>query len=179
MSTAMTEGKSFDDPHPKHPIAPIPEGCHSVSPWIVNRGVGELIDFMKAAFGAEERGRVMMGDTIAHAEVKVGDSTILLFDSQPDWPEIPALLRLYVEDGDAVFERALAAGAKVVTEMAELSFGDRVGRLRDPKGNLWWIQTHVKDVTPEQLEHPTHAQLDAMQEAMTTLDRELKSRRNS
>jgi hypothetical protein len=66
----------------------------------------------------------------------------------------------------------------VVTEMAELPFGDRVGRLRDPKGNLWWIQTHVKDVTPEQLEHPTHAQRDAMQQAMTTLDHELRSRKS-
>jgi len=75
----------------------------------------------------------------------------MMFDAYEDWPDTPSFLRLYVEDGDAVVERALNAGAAPVTRMTGLFFGDRVGRVRDPLGNIWWIQTHVEDVDPVQM----------------------------
>jgi uncharacterized glyoxalase superfamily protein PhnB len=134
---------------------------------------------LKEAFGAEEYGRVYNEDgTIGHAEVRMGDSVVMLFDAKEEWPDTPSLLRLYVEDGDAVYRRALEAGGTSVTEVTELFFGDRVGRVRDPWGNIWWIQTHIEDVDPEEMARragdPTY--LDAMQRVQASLDRELRSR---
>lgn len=161
---------------------PIPKGYRTVTPWIIARGVARLIDFLKEAFGAEEYGRVYNEDgTIGHAEVRMGDSVVMLFDAKEEWPDTPSLPRLYVEDGDAVYRRALEAGGTSVTsvtEVTELFFGDRVGRVRDPWGNIWWIQTHIEDVDPEEMARragdPTY--LDAMQRVQASLDRELRSR---
>src|SRR3712207_7816515 len=75
----------------------------------------------------------------------------MAFDSKPEWPDTPAFLRLYLEDGDEVYRRALEAGAVSVTEMTEHLFGDRVGRVRDPQGNVWWIQSRVEEVDPEEM----------------------------
>jgi len=83
---------------------------------------------------------------IGHAEFRIGDSVVLAFDAKPDWPNTPAFLRVYVPDGDATFARAIRAGAAAVTEMTHLCWGDRVGRVRDPLGNLWWIQARVEEV---------------------------------
>ncbi len=132
----------------------IPTGYHAVTPWIIAKGAAELLDFMQEAFDAKEKpaSRLTNEDgTIAHVEVEIGDSVVLAFDAKPDWPETPSFLRLYVKDGDATFERALAAGATRVTEMTNLPFGDRVGRVRDPWGNVWWIHQHLEDVTDKQL----------------------------
>ncbi|MCD6059683.1 MAG: Glyoxalase/bleomycin resistance protein/dioxygenase [Thermomicrobiales bacterium] len=90
--------------------------------------------------------------SIGHAEVRIGDSVVMMFDAKPHWPDTPAFLRLYVADGDAVFQRALRAGATQVTEMTHLFWGDRVGRVRDPFGNVWWIQTRIEDVSSEEME---------------------------
>jgi PhnB protein len=155
----------------------VPAGYHTVTPWIIARGAGELIDFLKEAFSAEELARVYVGENhIGHAEVRIGDSVVMLFDANPGWPDTPGFMRLFVADGDAVLERALRAGATLVTPMADHSFGDRVGRVRDPKGNVWWIQTHVRDVSLERMQSPTPAEQQAMHDAMTTLDRELSAR---
>jgi PhnB protein len=133
-------------------IDPVPDGYGTVTPWIISRDTAGLIDFVTAAFGATELARVPNDDgTIGHAEVRIGDSVVMMFDARPDWPDTPAFLRLYVEDGDAVFRRALAAGATAVTELTELFWGDRVGRVRDPLGNLWWIQQRVVELTPEEI----------------------------
>jgi PhnB protein len=131
---------------------PVPPGYHTVTPWIVSPDAVRLIDFVKKAFAAEEIGRVP-GPTggIGHAEVRIGDSVVMMFDAPEGWPATPAFLRLYVEDGDAVYRRALDAGAAPVTRMTTLFFGDRVGRVRDPLGNIWWIQTHVEDVGPAEM----------------------------
>ena len=132
----------------------IPTGCHAVTPWLIAKGAAELLDFMQEAFDAKEKSgsRLTNEDgTIAHVEVEIGDSVVLAFDAKPDWPETPSFLRLYVRDGDATFERALAAGATRVTEMTNLPFGDRVGRVRDPWGNVWWIHQHLEDVSDKQL----------------------------
>lgn len=133
-------------------VRPIPEGYGTVTPWVISRDTGRLIDFMQAAFGAVEIARVLNEDgTIGHAEVRIGSSVVMAFDARPEWQDTPAFLRLYVADCDGVFQQALGAGASPVTEVTELFFGDRVGRVRDPLGNVWWIQTHVVDLTPEEM----------------------------
>ena len=136
-----------------HHVQPVPVGYHSVTPWIIPRDSARLIEFLNAAFGAEEIGRVVCEDgSIGHGEVRIGDSVVMMFDAKPHWPDTPAFLRLYVADGDAVFQQALRAGATPVTEMTHLFWGDRVGRVRDPFGNLWWIQTRVENVSLEEME---------------------------
>jgi uncharacterized glyoxalase superfamily protein PhnB len=127
--------------------SPIPQGYHSVTPWIISRDTAKLIDFMVQAFGAEEIARVYNEDGgIGHAEVRIGDSIVMPFDAKAQWPDTPVFLRLYVADGDAVYEQALQAGATAVTAMTEMPWGDRVGRVRDPLGNVWWIMTRIEDV---------------------------------
>jgi PhnB protein len=136
-----------------HRVSPIPEGYHTVTPWIISRDSAGLIDFIKAAFGGIELGRFVMEDgSIGHAEVRIGDSVVMMFDAKPDWPETPDFLRLYVDDANAVFEQALRAGATTVTELTHLYWGDLVGRVRDPFGNLWWIQQRIEEVSPEEME---------------------------
>jgi uncharacterized glyoxalase superfamily protein PhnB len=129
----------------------VPAGHQSVEPWIITRSTPQLLDFIAAAFGAQEAFRVPMDDgSIGHAEAKIGDSNILAFDSRPDWPPTPAFLRVYVDDGDATFAAALAAGATAVTNMTEMFWGERVGRVRDPLGNLWWIHSRVAELSGEE-----------------------------
>jgi len=167
-----------------HPVRPVPEGYHTVTPWIIVKGAAQLLDFVKKAFGAEEVGRVYNEDgTIGHAEVRIGDSVVMTFDAKENWPPTPCFLRLYVEDGDAVYQQALQAGATSVTKMVTHFFGDRGGRVRDPFGNIWWIQTHIEDVDPEEearrIEEWTSGRrseyADAMRYAQQSLDRELSS----
>ncbi|MBT2513359.1 VOC family protein [Arthrobacter sp. ISL-30] len=132
-------------------VRPVPEGYRSVEPWIISRDTAGVLDFITAAFGAQEAFRVPMEDgSIGHAEARIGDSNILAFDSRPNWPPTPAFLRLYVDDGDATFAAALAAGATAVTNMTEMFWGERVGRVRDPFGNLWWIHCRVAELTAEE-----------------------------
>lgn len=134
-------------------VSPIPEGYHTVTPWIISRDTAGLIEFVKAAFSGEELGRVYNDDgSIGHAEVRIGDSVVMMFDAKSDWPDTPGFLRLYVEDADATFQRALQAGAVVVTKLTHLFWGDLVGRVSDPFGNLWWIQQRIEEVTPEEME---------------------------
>ena len=133
-------------------VEPIPEGYRAVTPFIIVKGAAQLLDFMRDAFGAEEMGRVVGEDgSIGHAETRIGDSVVMAFDAKEDWPWTPSFLRLYVEDGDAVFQQALKAGATSVTEMTNMPWGDRVGRVRDPFGNLWWIMTRIEDVDEEEI----------------------------
>jgi uncharacterized glyoxalase superfamily protein PhnB len=88
---------------------------------------------------------------VGHAEVRIGDSVVMMFDAKPDWPPTPGIIRLYVEDADAVHRQAVEAGGTSVTEVTHLAFGDRVGRVRDPLGNLWWIQTRIEDLGEEEM----------------------------
>ncbi|MFD8495145.1 VOC family protein [Amycolatopsis sp. NPDC059657] len=126
---------------------PIPEGYHTVTPWIITRDSRQAMAFAARAFDAEEIAVVAMPDgSVGHAEMRIGDSVVMFFDSRPEWQDTPCFLRLYVEDGDATFKQALEAGATAVTEMTELFFGDKVGRVRDPLGNVWWIQERLEDL---------------------------------
>lgn len=127
---------------------------HCVTPWIIAKGAAELLHFMKQAFRAKEKpgSRVSNDDgTIAEVEVEIGDSVLMLCDAKPDWPPTPSFLRLNVRDGDATFERALDAGATRVTKMTDMPSGDRVGRVRDPWGNVWWIDQHIEDVSEDEM----------------------------
>ena len=131
---------------------PLPHGKHTVTPYIIVKGAAQFLDFLKAAFDAYEFGRAANPDgTIGHAEVQVGDSTLMIADGKQEWRHTPCFLSIYVDDADEVFEQALKAGATQVTEMTTFNIlGDRTGRVRDPFGNIWWIQTHLRDVSPEE-----------------------------
>ena len=133
-------------------VNPIPEGYHTVTPYLIVEGAAGLLDFAKSAFGAEERFRMAAPDgSIGHAEVMIGDSIVMLADAGEEWPARPAFIYLYVEDCDAMYERALAAGATSVREPADQFYGDRNATVRDSVGNTWGIATHIEDVTPEEV----------------------------
>src|SRR5688572_15461787 len=107
------------------PEREIPKGHHTVEPWIISRDTSALLAFIERAFGGKETARVPNPDgAIGHAEATIGDSTILLFDARPEWPNTPAFIRLYVKDCDGLYERALKAGAASVTEPATHAFGE-------------------------------------------------------
>ena len=132
----------------------IPDGYGTVTPWLISRDSAQLIGFLAAAFSAEETpgSRMLNPDgSIAHAEVVIGTSAVMLFDAYAGWPETPAFFRLFLADADAAHARALAAGATSVTAVTERFWGDRVGRVRDPFGNIWWLQSHVADVPYDEL----------------------------
>ncbi|MYS82315.1 VOC family protein [Embleya scabrispora] len=136
-------------------VKTVPDGYTTVTPWILSHDTAALIDYLTVAFGALELpgSRFVGADgRVGHAEVRIGDAMVMMFDIDPSTPAPPAFLRLYVEDADEVHRRAVAAGGTSVTEVTHLFFGDRVGRVRDPFGNLWWIQSRVEEVTPEEVE---------------------------
>src|SRR5262245_22023959 len=129
-------------------------GFHSVTPWIITKGVAELLDFLRQAFRAREKSasRITNDDgSIAHVEVEIGNSVVMVSDAKPGWPPTPSFLRLDVSDGDASFERAIDAGATRVTKMTDLPSGDRVGRVRDAWGNMWSIHQHIEDVSEDEV----------------------------
>ena len=106
----------------------------------------------------------------------------MLFDSKETWPPTPAFLRIYVEVAEATYRRALEAGATPVTEVAEHFFGDQIGRVRDPAGNVWWLQSHIEDVDPKEMGRRmsgANSFTDAMRDAQETLDRELRGRKSA
>ncbi len=159
-----------------------PAGYGTVTPWVISRDTARLIDFVAAAFGGRELARVPGPDgRIGHAEVRIGDSVVMMFDSADGWPDTPGFLRLYVADADAVYERALAAGATPVTPVTALFFGDRVGRVRDPLGSIWWIQAHVEDVAPDELmslpQDP--AAMEALRFVETSLDDAMRTEKGA
>jgi PhnB protein len=133
-------------------VKPIPDGFHSVTPYLMVQGVAALIDFLKQAFGAEEIFRMPRPDgAIMHAEVKIGDSMIMMGEAMGEHEPMPGSIYLYVSDTDAVYHRALQAGATTVMEPGDQFWGDRQGGIKDPVGNHWWIATHKEDVSPEEL----------------------------
>lgn len=136
-------------------VKPIPEGYHSVTPYLVVEGAADLIDFIKSVFGGHERFRMPGAHGgVGHAEVQIGDSVIMLADSSEAESnvEFPAMIHLYVDDCDAVYRAALSAGATSEREPANQFYGDRNAGVRDRFGNLWFIATHVEDVPPEEME---------------------------
>ena len=138
-----------------------PEGYHSVTPYLIVRGGARAIDFYTKAFGASELFRMEgPGGTLGHAEIQIGDSRVMLADEHPEMgaqsPESiggsAVHLMIYVDDADAVFKRAIAAGAKETRPMRDEFYGDRTGNLLDPFGHCWTISTHKEDMSQEELE---------------------------
>lgn len=143
------------------PPRPIPEGYHSITPYLIVTGAASAIEFYKHAFGAKEVLRIPHPDgRIAHAELQMGDSRIMLADEFPEMGArspmslggTPVSVLLYVEDVDEVTKRALAAGAKMLRPVKDRFYGDRTGTLSDPFGHQWTIATHKEDVSPEEMQ---------------------------
>ena len=138
-------------------VKAIPEGYHSVTPYIVVQGAAKALDFYARAFGAKEKFRLPMGDIIGHAEIVIGDSHVMLADAMDDHKDprklggTPVSLMIYTSDVDAMFKRAIAAGAKQVRPVENQFYGDRTGVLEDPFGHVWSIATHVEDVSDEEI----------------------------
>jgi len=133
-------------------VRPVPEGYHTVTPYLIVNGAAKLIEFAKKAFDAKET-LMMPGEAgkVMHAEFRIGNSMIMLADQMAEHPAQPAILYLYVEDVDETFKRALQAGGKLHKEVVDQFYGDRSGAVKDPFGNVWWIATHVEDVPPDEL----------------------------
>ena len=134
-------------------VKPVPEGFHTVVPYLTVDDAGALINFIERAFDAKVTHCMKDEDgNVRHAEAKIGDSTIMIGQARDEWKSRPAMLVLYVPDCDSLFKKALAAGATVVREMADQPYGDRSGGVQDSQGNQWWISTHVEDVSQEETE---------------------------
>ena len=142
-------------------VRPIPEGYHSITPYLIIRGAASALEFYKKAFDAVEVLRLEgPGGKIMHAEIKLGDSIIMLADEFPEMghrgPQSlggsPVGLAFYVRDVDAQFQQAVNAGATVKRPLENQFYGDRSGTLTDPFGHVWTIATHVEDVSPEEID---------------------------
>jgi PhnB protein len=152
-------------------VKPIPEGYHTLTPFLTVRDAVRAIEFYKQAFGAQERG-VMKGPDgkVMHAELKIGDSVIMLSD---EWPEYGALsplssggagmgLHIYVDGVDAAFDRAVQAGARVDMPVSDQFWGDRYGKLTDPFGHKWSIATHTKDLSMDEMKRNMDEAMEKM-----------------
>ena len=148
-------------------VKAIPEGYHTVTPYLILSGAGDAIAFYKKALGAEEVMRLGgPGGKIGHAEIKIGNSRIMLADEHPELQALsprtvggsPVSIHLYVENADAAVERAVAAGAKLVRPVADQFYGDRVGGIEDPFGYRWFIATHKEDLTMDEIHRRAAAQ---------------------
>lgn len=141
-------------------VKPIPDGYHSVTPYLIIKNAADAIEFYKKAFGATELLRMSQPDgKVGHAEIKIGDSPIMLADEFPEMGHkspatlggSPVSLMIYVEDVDAVFNKAVAEGAEAQRPLENKFYGDRSGSLIDPFGHLWHIATHIEDVPEEEM----------------------------
>ncbi len=133
-------------------VQPIPEGSQAVTPYLVIERAPECIEFMKAAFDAREVFRMDNEDgTVGHAEFEIGGSRVMLGSAGSEYPAIPAMLHLYVEDCDKTYQKALEAGGTSTRELETMFYGDRSGAVQDISGNTWWITSHVEDVSPEEM----------------------------
>ena len=141
-------------------VKAIPEGYHSVTPYLVIDGAAAAIDYYKEAFGASELFRMDHGGKIGHAEIKIGDSPIMLADEFPEMGHVgpkklggsPVGIMIYVDDVDTIYNRAIAKGGVEVKALQDQFYGDRSGTLKDPFGHLWTVATHKEDVSPEEME---------------------------
>src|SRR5919108_5761550 len=134
-------------------VEPVPNGYSVVTPYLVVHDAPGLIEFMEQAFGGRERMRMTGWEgAIRHAEVDIGNARVMVAEASEESPPIPAMLHLYVEDVDAVYQRAVEAGAESVAEPADQVYGDRMAGVKDAFGDRWWIATHFEDVSAEEAE---------------------------
>ena len=153
---------------------PIPDGYHTVTPYLIVHQATEAIDFYKRAFGASELMRLVAPNgAVGHAEVKIGDSPIMLADESPDescrGPHSlggsAVSILLYVEDVDPLFDQAIAAGAKALRPVKDQFYGDRTGTLEDPFGHVWTLATHKEDLSPAEINKRAEAVFQAQSQA--------------
>jgi PhnB protein len=142
-------------------VKPIPDGYHTITPYLIVRDASQALTFYQEAFGATELMRMPMPDgKIGHAEIKIGDSMVMLADENPQWGAAsptslggsPVTLAVYVPDVDASYHRAVQAGATVKKPLADQFYGDRSATLTDPFGHVWTLCTHIEDVSPEEMD---------------------------
>ncbi|MBZ5686482.1 MAG: VOC family protein [Acidobacteriia bacterium] len=154
------------------PVKPIPEGYHTLTPFLTVRNAMRAIEFYKQAFGAQERGVAKGPDgKVMHAELKIGDSVIMLSDEFPEFGSLSPQsiggssmgLHIYIENVDAAFDRAVKAGAQVEMPVADQFWGDRYGKLKDPFGHKWSIATHVKDMSADEMKRSMDDAMAKMQ----------------
>jgi uncharacterized glyoxalase superfamily protein PhnB len=166
-------------------IKKVPENYTSVTPWIISTSSEKLIEFLKGAFEAKEIPLSKIKNeegVVIHVVVKIGDAMLMLFDSKEGWNPTPNFLNLYVEDVEKVYEKALQLGATSVTDITTLWFGEKVCRILDPFGNLWWINQRVEEVdltNPEEVKKKstTSKALDGIKYIQKSLDEALKSQK--
>lgn len=133
-------------------VKPVPEGFHTITPYLVVNGAANFLDFIKTAFNAKTTS--MMKDPegmVMHATAKIGDSIIMVSDETDRYPAMPGMLHLYMQDVDSVYRKALEAGGQSLREPANEFYGDRSAGIKDEWNNHWWIGTHVEDVSDEEL----------------------------
>jgi uncharacterized glyoxalase superfamily protein PhnB len=142
-------------------VKPIPDGMHSVTPHLICAGAADAIEFYKKAFGAVDLGRLPgPKGRLMHAAIRIGDSTVMLVDEMPEWGAFgpkslkgsPVTIHLYVQDVDASVARVVAAGAKITMPLDDMFWGDRYCKVEDPFGHHWSIATHVREVSPEEMQ---------------------------
>ena len=138
---------------------PIPDGYHTVTPNLTVRGAAKVIEFLKQAFGAEMPEEIMKrpDGSIAHAQVKIGDSRVMIADESEMAKASPSTLYLYVPNVDSVYQRAIKAGGQSVMEPTDMFYGDRSGGVKDPSGNSWVMATHKEDIAPQELQKRAEA----------------------
>jgi PhnB protein len=135
-----------------------PEGHHTITSYLVVKDAAGLIEFIKQAFDGVELSRTELPDgQIMHAEVRIGDSPLMIGGSNEKFPPFPGMLHLYIEDSDAFYRRALQAGAISLREPEDQFYGDRISGVADPFGNQWWLATHIEDVSPEEMQRRMEA----------------------
>ncbi len=134
-------------------VKPVPDGYHTVTPYLTVADAEVQIDFLKRAFGGEEKYRhTDAKGQVNHAEVRVGDSMVMIGQARGEWTPRQASFYLYVEDVDAAYKRAVAAGGKSLREPRNEAYGDRSGGVEDSQGNQWWVATHIEDVSAEEIQ---------------------------
>jgi PhnB protein len=140
-------------------VKPIPDGYHTITPYLTVEGVASLIEYLQRAFDAKELFRMATPDgTVRHAEIEIGDSRVMLGEASGEWKPRPATLYLYVTDTDSLYQQAMKAGGKSLREPTNEFYGDRSAGVQDPAGNMWWIATHVEDVSSEEMARRAAAQ---------------------
>jgi uncharacterized glyoxalase superfamily protein PhnB len=133
-------------------VKPIPEGFRTVTPYLICERAAEVIEFVKRAFGAQVVFQMKNPDgSIGHSELRIGDSMIMLSSAREQWKAMPTMIHLYVDNVDAWYAKAIDAGAESVMPVADQFYGDRSGGVKDVAGNYWWMATHVKDVSEEEM----------------------------
>lgn len=141
-------------------VKPIPEGYRTITPYLTVKGAKTLINFLERAFGAKNMRQTVRPDgSIANAEVLIGDSMIMIADGTENWLPVQTSIYLYVENCDAVYHKAIEEGGETLLEPQDMFYGDRNAGIKDLCGNMWWIATHIENVSDEEIQNRMEEQV--------------------